>query len=577
MIVAGASSHPGQVRVRRAAQHPAARVRRARCSPPTSTRRRSDPRRHRARRRSRRARRCGRPRVRVHARSSVNVDVLRDCARQGVRAAFVMTGGYAETGDAGRARRARAGRRRRRALGLLLAGPNGQGIVSTPSSLCAQMVAPYPPRGPDRRREPVRQHRVERREPRAQHRDRHQPRRVRGQRGGGRGGRLPRVTSPTTRPPTVSSPTSKASTTAARCSSALRRCRERAARSCWCRAEPRAEGGRAAASHTGALATDDRIFTGMCRQAGRQPRRHRGRGLRRGGDVRHPAAPARARTSRCSPPRAAGACSPPTRSPARAVACSSFPTTSSRRSTPCSRRDGAGRNPIDLAAAETRDTIPQMLELLAAHARSTRCSSSDRRAVEPGPAACAPARSRRGHGLERIIEFHERQDERYAQVAADVSAASGKPIAVCHRAGGERPRQPRAARGARDRSLLRCRPPIAPSPRSSTSGVRARFLARRRAHDHRPPVDRRRSRDRRRRRGRCSRSPTTRHASGADTGRARGATPIWSARRVPQPIVDAVGGQRLQTRARRRSGGRRRASSWRTTARSWPATTPTRR
>ena len=32
-------------------------------------------------------------------------------------------------------------------LGILLAGPNGQGVVSTPSSLCAQIVAPYPPTG----------------------------------------------------------------------------------------------------------------------------------------------------------------------------------------------------------------------------------------------------------------------------------------------------------------------------------------------------------------------------------------------------------------------------------------------
>ena len=32
-------------------------------------------------------------------------------------------------------------------LGILLAGPNGQGVISTPSSLCAQIVAPYPPAG----------------------------------------------------------------------------------------------------------------------------------------------------------------------------------------------------------------------------------------------------------------------------------------------------------------------------------------------------------------------------------------------------------------------------------------------
>ena len=32
------------------------------------------------------------------------------------------------------------------------------------------------------------------------------------------------------------------------------------------------------------------------------------------------------------------------------------------------------------------------------------------------------------HGLERIVEYHERQDARFAQAAAELSAASGKPI-----------------------------------------------------------------------------------------------------------------------------------------------------
>jgi hypothetical protein len=32
-------------------------------------------------------------------------------------------------------------------LNLVMAGPNGQGVVSPPASLCAQIVAPYPPRG----------------------------------------------------------------------------------------------------------------------------------------------------------------------------------------------------------------------------------------------------------------------------------------------------------------------------------------------------------------------------------------------------------------------------------------------
>jgi acetyltransferase len=32
------------------------------------------------------------------------------------------------------------------------------------------------------------------------------------------------------------------------------------------------------------------------------------------------------------------------------------------------------------------------------------------------------------HGLERIVEYHERQDVRFAQAAADLSTATGKPI-----------------------------------------------------------------------------------------------------------------------------------------------------
>ena len=32
------------------------------------------------------------------------------------------------------------------------------------------------------------------------------------------------------------------------------------------------------------------------------------------------------------------------------------------------------------------------------------------------------------HGLERIVEYHERQDARFAQAAAELSEASGKPI-----------------------------------------------------------------------------------------------------------------------------------------------------
>ncbi|MEJ7584013.1 MAG: hypothetical protein WKF43_07975, partial [Acidimicrobiales bacterium] len=34
------------------------------------------------------------------------------------------------------------------------------------------------------------------------------------------------------------------------------------------------------------------------------------------------------------------------------------------------------------------------------------------------------------HGLERIVAYHERQDTRFAEAAAEISTATGKPILV---------------------------------------------------------------------------------------------------------------------------------------------------
>ena len=73
-------------------------------------------------------------------------DLLRSCARKGVKAAFVSSAGFGEAGEEGLlAERELA--RLCDELGILLAGPNGQGIISTPVGLCAQIIAPYPPAG----------------------------------------------------------------------------------------------------------------------------------------------------------------------------------------------------------------------------------------------------------------------------------------------------------------------------------------------------------------------------------------------------------------------------------------------
>ena len=84
--------------------------------------------------------------VRVHPAGCQCRRLLEACAAKGIKAAFFTSAGYAEAGPAGK----RAEEELVASaddLGILLAGPNGQGVVSTPASLCAQIVAPYPPPG----------------------------------------------------------------------------------------------------------------------------------------------------------------------------------------------------------------------------------------------------------------------------------------------------------------------------------------------------------------------------------------------------------------------------------------------
>ena len=85
-------------------------------------------------------------------------------------------------------------------------------------------------------------------------------------------------------------------------------------------------------------------------------------------------------------------------------------------------------NPIDTAAGETRDTIPQILELAVGHTDvhsvillGGGIQSNQAALMRAGPFF-------ESHELGRIAEYHERQDRRYAGVAAELSRESGKPI-----------------------------------------------------------------------------------------------------------------------------------------------------
>ncbi|NBP49671.1 MAG: hypothetical protein EBU70_00485 [Actinobacteria bacterium] len=76
--------------------------------------------------------------------ATANEDLVRECATKGVRAVFVASAGYRESGDlAAEVRLADLCT----SLDVMMVGPNGQGVVSTTSRLCAQIVAPYPPAG----------------------------------------------------------------------------------------------------------------------------------------------------------------------------------------------------------------------------------------------------------------------------------------------------------------------------------------------------------------------------------------------------------------------------------------------
>lgn len=76
--------------------------------------------------------------------ASANEQVVRECAAKGARAVFVASAGYRESGDGEAEARLAA---LCTSLDVMMVGPNGQGVVSTPASLCAQIVAPMPPSG----------------------------------------------------------------------------------------------------------------------------------------------------------------------------------------------------------------------------------------------------------------------------------------------------------------------------------------------------------------------------------------------------------------------------------------------
>jgi acetyltransferase len=356
--------------------------------------------------------------------NKANIDLLRACARKGVRAAFVASAGYGEAGEEGRALQ-RELVELADELGILLIGPNGQGVISTPESMCAQIVAPYPPLG--------------------------------------------RIGVASQSGNLVSSYLNHAVATGVGISKAVSlgnsartgfaemleyfavddetdvvvgyvegvgdgRCFRRAVERLTARKPlvlvkggARAEGQRAAASHTGALASDDRIFDGLCRQLGvlRAPTVEEA--FEWAATLATQPLPRGRRTLVFTSVGgwgvlAADACAEagleltPLPDSIRAAIDERVPARWSRG------------NPIDLAGGETRDTIPEVLDLVCAHPEVDALIH-----LGIGIQAATAGLFRESpffpeHGLERMAGFHERQDQRYAEAAVQASRDHGKPV-----------------------------------------------------------------------------------------------------------------------------------------------------
>jgi acetyltransferase len=359
--------------------------------------------------------------------ASANEDLLRACAAKGVRAAFLTSAGYGEAGDEGRVAEARLVALADE-LGILLAGPNGQGVVSTPVELCAQIVAPYPPAG----RIGV-----------ASQSGNFVSSFMNMARASGVG--ISRA---------VSAGNAAAVTVADYLDwyagddatavglaylegitdgrSLMDRLAQAAARKPLVLVKGGAtEGGaHAAASHTGALAANDKIVDGECRAAGITRAATVTEAFEAAATFATQPLPAGPNTVVLTTAGGWGVVTADAITRDRDLVLMELPDDLRAAIDDKLPPRWSRNNPVDCAGGETRDTIPEVLDLIAAHPGvhavvylGIGIQSNQARMMRDG-------RFYPGHGLDRIVAYHERQDQRFAEAAHELSVSSGKPILV---------------------------------------------------------------------------------------------------------------------------------------------------
>ncbi|MDQ1567402.1 MAG: acetate---CoA ligase (ADP-forming) subunit alpha, partial [Actinomycetota bacterium] len=370
--------------------------------------------------------------------AGANPDVLRACAAKGVKAAYVVSGGYREAGPEGRRAEeelvALADK-----LDIVLAGPNGQGLVSTPAGLCAQIVGPYPVAGSIS---------------------------IASQSGNTTSSFMNYANQSGVG---IARAVSAGNAAAVTVTDYLRWYRDDdATRVAFAYLEHSADGRavfdglravtaekpvvlvkggvtgagqQAAASHTGALAGEHRIFAGAVRQAG---------------------VSLAATVEEAFDVAATFATQPLPKGPntvvvttaggwgvmtADALAASSLrlmPLPDDLRAAIDTRLPPrwSRANPVDMAGGESRDTVPEVLELVAAHPAVDAVVYLGLGIQSNSAGLLRDGRFYPDHGLERIVAFHERQDRRFADAAAAASAATGKPVLTATELGVTDPSNP---------------------------------------------------------------------------------------------------------------------------------------
>ena len=359
--------------------------------------------------------------------ASANPDLLRACAKKGVKAAFLTSAGYGEAGDEGRKLEAELVALADE-LGILLAGPNGQGVVSTPANLCAQIVAPYPPQGAIA---------------------------VASQSGNfvssflnyarQTGVGISRAVSAGNAAALgvadliewygtdAASRVSLAYVEGISDGAGLMKRLTAAAKNkpvVLVKGGATENGARAAASHTGALAANDSIFDGACKAGG----------ISRAATVEEAFEAAATFATQPLPKgpnviilTTAGGWGVVTSDAiARdgSLQLMSLPTDLQAQIDTKLPPRWSRNNPVDCAGGETRDTIPEVMEMIASHPDvdaviylGLGIQANQARLMREG-------KFHPDHGLERIVEYHERQDSRFAQAAHELSVRTGKPILV---------------------------------------------------------------------------------------------------------------------------------------------------